>query len=74
MPLLAAASLGRARAASASKATLRRAVVSLGLVLPRLESKGKARAMLEYGEKPGRRLGQEENFITTAEGISFVLG
>jgi len=66
--------LGRVRAASASKAMPRRAAVSLGLVLPRLELKGKARAMLEYGEKPGRRLGQGENFTITAEGISFVLG
>ena len=29
---------------------------------------GRARAMLGCGEKPWRRLGQEENFITTAAG------
>ena len=58
VPLPAAASLGRARAASASKAMPRKAAASLGLALPRLESKGRARAMLEYGEKPGRRLGR----------------
>jgi hypothetical protein len=74
MLLLVVVSLGRARVASVSKAMPRRAVAWLGLATPRLALKGRVRAMLEYGEKPGRRRGQEESFITTAAGISFVLG
>src|SRR5262245_36308130 len=46
-----------------------RAAALLGSATPRLELKGRARAMVECGEKPRRRLGQEENFITTAAGI-----
>src|SRR5262249_54552881 len=68
MQLRAAASLVRARAASASKAMPGRAAALLGSATPRPGSKGKARAMLGYGEKGGRRTGQEENFITTAAG------
>jgi hypothetical protein len=66
MRLLAEASLVRARTALASKAMPGRAKASLASATPRLESKGRARAMLGCGEKPWRRLGQEENFITTA--------
>jgi len=69
MQLWAAASLVRVRAVSAFTAILGRAAALLGSATPRLESKGRARAMLECGEKPGRRLEQEENFITTAAGI-----
>jgi hypothetical protein len=69
MRLLAEASLVRARTALASKAMPGRAKALLGSATLRLESKGRARAMLEYGEKPWRLPGQEENFITTAVGI-----
>jgi hypothetical protein len=68
MRLWAAASLVRVRAVSASKAMPGRVAASLGSATSRLGSKGRARAMLGCGERPGRRLGQEENFITSAAG------
>ena len=60
--------VGASEGASASKAMPGRAAVSLGSATPRLGSKGRARAMLGCLEKPERRLGQEENSITTAAG------
>jgi hypothetical protein len=68
MRQLVEALLVRARTALASKAMPGRARASLASATPRLASKGRARAMLECGEKPWRRLGQEESFITTAAG------